>query len=45
MKVSRVWTRSRTRPSGLELCAMLAEVDEGEFAALRDALDVNDSVS
>jgi DNA-binding MarR family transcriptional regulator len=31
-------------PNRLQLCAMLADVDEGEFAALRDALDVSDSV-
>jgi DNA-binding MarR family transcriptional regulator len=31
-------------PKRLQLCAMLTEVDEGEFAALRDALDVSDSV-
>jgi DNA-binding MarR family transcriptional regulator len=31
-------------PNRLQLCAMLTEVDEGEFAALRDALDVSDSV-
>jgi DNA-binding MarR family transcriptional regulator len=31
-------------PKRLQLCAMLTEVDEGEFAALRDALEVSDSV-
>lgn len=31
-------------PKRLQLCAILASVDEGEFAALRDALGVSDSV-
>ena len=31
-------------PKRLQLCAILASVDEGEYAALRDALGVSDSV-
>ena len=31
-------------PKRLQLCAILAAVDEGEFASLRDALGVSDSV-
>ncbi|MBV9335431.1 MAG: transcriptional regulator [Solirubrobacterales bacterium] len=31
-------------PTRLQLCAILASVDEAEFAALRDALGVSDSV-
>ncbi len=31
-------------PGRLQICAMLASVDEAEFAALRDAAGVSDSV-
>lgn len=31
-------------PGRLQICAMLSAADEAEFATLRDALDVSDSV-
>lgn len=31
-------------PNRLQLCALLAEVEDAEFAVLREALDVSDSV-
>ena len=31
-------------PGRLQICAVLASVSEAEFAALRDAIDVSDSV-
>ncbi len=31
-------------PGRLQICALLASVDQGEFAALRDAIGVSDSV-
>ncbi|MGZ3306385.1 MAG: winged helix-turn-helix domain-containing protein [Asticcacaulis sp.] len=31
-------------PGRLQICAVLAAVDQAEFAAVRDAIDVSDSV-
>jgi DNA-binding MarR family transcriptional regulator len=31
-------------PNRLQICSMLSALDEAEFATLRDALDVSDSV-
>jgi len=42
--VSAVFDTVIHAPNRLQICAMLAPVDDVEFAALRDELDVSDSV-